>query len=102
MAQQGQPAGATAESEARFDKLIRQIRSLPLFEKLQKTDKLHLIAKSEIVELYNILDQTGTGQITREDLLILSNIPGSRFTEAHVTHIMEDCDRDGNGVISTA
>lgn len=86
--------------EARFDKLIRQLRGLQLFEKLQKSDRLHLITRPEIVELYNIIDSNNSGEITKEDLLILCSIPESRFTEAHVDLIMEDCDKDGNGVIS--
>ena len=47
-----------------------------------------------------ILDTNQTGEITREDLLVLAAIPGSKFTDAHVKFIMEDCDKDGNGVIS--
>ena len=75
-------------------------KGLTVYTKLQKADGLHTITRAEVVELYSILDQTNSGEITREDLLILSSIPGSKFSESHVNHIMEDCDRDGNGVIS--
>ncbi|CAD7955849.1 unnamed protein product [Amoebophrya sp. A25] len=87
-------------AEARFDRIIRQLKNLALFDKLQKTDRLHLITRAEVVELFNILDQNNSGEITREDLLILASIPGSKFTEVHVNSIMEDCDRDGNGIIT--
>ena len=66
-------------------------RARQRYDKLQKADGLHTITRAEIVELFGILDQTNSGEITREDLLILSSIPGSKFTEAHVNHIMEDC-----------
>ena len=52
----GKPGiGATQHaSEARFDRLIRLIRNLSLFVKLQKPDRLHLISRGEIIELYSI------------------------------------------------
>ncbi|CAD7957645.1 unnamed protein product [Amoebophrya sp. A120] len=87
-------------AEARFDRIIRQLKNLALYDKLQKTDRLHLITRAEVVELFNILDQNNSGEITREDLLILASIPGSNFSETHVNSIMEDCDRDGNGIIT--
>ncbi|CAD7971348.1 unnamed protein product [Amoebophrya sp. A25] len=92
-----------------FDHVIRLIEKLSLYRKMQNPAmNLHSVTRREVVELFMILCPDATRktkqgiplEINSDDLLILCSIPGTRLTADQIKQMAEDCDRDGNGIIT--
>ena len=93
---------------ATFDTVVKRIEKLSLYRKMQNPENLQNVTKREVIDLFHVLCPDAARkvrqeiplEITSDDLLILSSIPNSRLTPDQVKQMAQDCDRDGNGVIT--
>mmetsp|Transcript_94426 Transcript_94426/g.299713 ORF Transcript_94426/g.299713 Transcript_94426/m.299713 type:complete len:127 (+) Transcript_94426:130-510(+) len=75
------------------------LQKLKIWGKLAKGD-LHTISKKDVEDLFGVLDTEERGEISRDDLLILRQIPGLCLTSEDVENLVNDADKDNSGKVN--
>jgi len=75
------------------------LQRLKIWAKLAKGE-LHTITKKDVEDLYAVLDTEEKGDINRDDLLVLRQIPGLCLTSEDVDNLINDADKDNSGKVN--